>query len=362
MSVITLKAGIKTAIEAATGADQTIFYTAKGQPCYFNKIPKFDMSIIDASLSGTHPAFIVNGVEKDFIYVGTYHTTVISGEAVSQPYQIPTALSISTALATAKASNPAWRAMSNSEYMAAAFLGLSQGGLNLGCTSVAGVDAKGTYTASALVSGAGGATWRANNKYDGVSDLTGLGNHLMLGVRMLKGELQVLTDFNAASYTTYAAYIASENWKAIDAETGAFITPTFTGTIAAGDYVPTTEKSVRLKLGTENTTDDYTLVHPSWTPTLSTWFVSTTKPVLAPALNVLKHMGIYPSTIADCNSKLGGNNQNTCRYDEKLLITTPFRGGGPNFGISSGIFYVAITQQFDNAALNNIGSRLVYIP
>lgn len=362
MSVVTLKAGIKTAIEAATGADQTIFYTTKGQPCYFNKIPKFDMSIIDASLSGTHPAFIVNGVEKDFIYVGTYHTTVISGEAVSQPYQIPTAMSISTALSTAKASNSAWRAIGNSEYMAAAFLGLSQGGLNLGCTSGTGVDAKGTYTAPALVSGAGGATWRANNKYDGTSDLTGLTNHLMLGVRMLKGELQVLTDFNAASYTTYAAYIASENWKAIDAETGLFITPTFTGTIAAGDYVPTTEKSVRIKSGTANTTDAYTLVHSSWVQMISSWFVSTTKPVLTPAINVLKRMGIYPSTLADCNSTLGGNNQNTCKYDETMLITTPFRGGGPNFGGSSGIFYVAIAQQLGDVAANNIGSRLVYIP
>lgn len=362
MSVVTLKAGIKTAIEAATGADQTIFYTTKGQPCYFNKIPKFDMSIIDASLSGTHPAFIVNGVEKDFIYVGTYHTTVISGEAVSQPYQIPTAMSISTALATAKASNAAWRAIGNSEYMAAAFLGLSQGGLNLGCTSGTGVDAKGTYTAPALVSGAGGATWRANNKYDGTSDLTGLMNHFMLGVRFMKGEIQVLTDFNAASYTTYAAYMASENWKAIDAETGAFITPTFTGTIAAGDYVPTTEKSVRLKVGTANTTDAYTLVHPLWTQILSTWFVSTTKPVLAPAINVLKRMGIYPSTLSDCNSALGGNNQNTCSVSETIMCHSPFRGGSSSLGAAAGVFYYAGTLSTGDSALPNVGSRLVYIP
>ena len=50
-------------VEAASGGLQTVIYTAKGQPSFMNIIEKFDLSAIDPTLSGTHPAFIINGVE-----------------------------------------------------------------------------------------------------------------------------------------------------------------------------------------------------------------------------------------------------------------------------------------------------------
>ena len=61
---ILIKDSLRQSVEAASGGEQTVLYTAKGQPTYMNIIQKFDLSTIDASLSGIHPAFIVNGVEK----------------------------------------------------------------------------------------------------------------------------------------------------------------------------------------------------------------------------------------------------------------------------------------------------------
>ncbi|MBT0664347.1 SUMF1/EgtB/PvdO family nonheme iron enzyme [Geobacter pelophilus] len=77
-------------VEAASGGKQTVLYTAKGQPSYFNKIQAFNCEDVGTGFgTGKHPAFIVNGVEKSEIYIGTYQATIQNGEAVSLPNQDP---------------------------------------------------------------------------------------------------------------------------------------------------------------------------------------------------------------------------------------------------------------------------------
>ena len=78
---ILVKDSLRQSVEIASGGEQTVLYTAKGQPTYMNIIKKFDMSTIDPSLSGTHPAFIVDGVEKPEIFIGTYQGRIVGGAA-----------------------------------------------------------------------------------------------------------------------------------------------------------------------------------------------------------------------------------------------------------------------------------------
>ena len=73
---ILIKDSLRQSVELASGGLQTVLYTAKGQPTYMNIIQKYDMSTIDPSLSGTHPAFIVDGVEKPEIFIGTYQGVI----------------------------------------------------------------------------------------------------------------------------------------------------------------------------------------------------------------------------------------------------------------------------------------------
>ena len=82
---ILVKDSLRQSVELASGGEQTVLYTAKGQPTYMNIIKKFDMSTIDPSLSGTHPAFIVDGVEKPEIFIGTYQGRIVGGELLSLP-------------------------------------------------------------------------------------------------------------------------------------------------------------------------------------------------------------------------------------------------------------------------------------
>ena len=55
-------------------------YDADGNPSIFVKFPKMKSSDLDASLpEHTHPAFIINGVEQDYILIGKYKATSLTG-------------------------------------------------------------------------------------------------------------------------------------------------------------------------------------------------------------------------------------------------------------------------------------------
>ena len=53
--------------------DNVVKYDAQGNPSIFVKLPKMKSKELDSSLPDhTHPAFIVNGVEQDYILLGKY--------------------------------------------------------------------------------------------------------------------------------------------------------------------------------------------------------------------------------------------------------------------------------------------------
>ena len=55
-------------------------YDASGNPSIFVKFPKMKSSDLDASLpEHTHPAFIINGVEQDYILIGKYKAASLTG-------------------------------------------------------------------------------------------------------------------------------------------------------------------------------------------------------------------------------------------------------------------------------------------
>lgn len=55
-------------------------YDADGNPSIFVKFPKMKSSDLDSSLPNhTHPAFVVNGVEQDYILLGKYTACSLSG-------------------------------------------------------------------------------------------------------------------------------------------------------------------------------------------------------------------------------------------------------------------------------------------
>lgn len=248
---------LKLAVEAETNGEQTIIFTEKGQPSFMYKLPKFDMSTVNAAWSGTHPAFIVDGVEKDFIYIGVYSGSLKNGEIVSQPNQDPrlplSTLDQQTYIAACGAG---FHMMSYDEWAAVALICRKNNWFPFGVTDASlgyspfgGPNEKGRSLPNSanIYTGSGTVNFRQNLSYTGVSDMVGNVHERQVGCRLVNGELHIIDP----SLTKNPANDLSRNsslWKAIDASTGALIERSFRGTLDAGTYVPTTNNSVRFGL------------------------------------------------------------------------------------------------------------------
>lgn len=363
MPSIFVKDDLRASVEAATGGKVTVLYTASGQPSYMNVIPKFNLEDIDAGLgSGVHPAFIVGGVEKSELFIGTYQGINKNGEFLSLPGVDPTVSQNFDYFANlARANGPGWHAISSIEFTALALWCwkngyMPRGNSNYGRSSDAtwetGRRADGgtpgdTSATGRTLTGSGPVSWRHDNSVGGIADLCGNIWEWSPGLRVVQGEIQVIANNDAALNATDLSATSSA-WKAIDGDTGLLINPTFTGSIAGGDYVPTTPKSVRYNTsGTAN----YTLVRTSGQSFEGMTNPGST-PVSAAALTVLKKYGLFPVA----STGLGGDGFYLNVEGERLAV----RGGGWNSAAISGVFALYLSGARSSTG-TNIGSRPAFV-
>ena len=367
MSTILIKDSLRQSVEAASGGEQTVLYTAKGQPTFMNIVKKFDLSSIDSTLSGTHPAFIVNGSEKDAIYIGTYPGVRKNGELLSLPNQDPSNnLSYDTFREAARACGKGFHMMTNAEWAALALRSYKAGTQPYGNTyygqsaedatmvgrrvdgkaagtlpgenQVQGVDYN-THT----LTGSGPASWRDNWKYNGISDLAGNVNQFCTGVRLFGSELQIIEN-NDAALLAIDMTSGSTSWKAIDATTGNLITPNGTGTTA---------NSVKVSSGS---VADYSILLSNQFGNLTN--PSTTAPISTAALNKLKALGLYP--LFTSASAFGGDicSISPVANSELILHRSTSAGGGLN----SGVFALSINLGRTATNPNHSARPAYYIP
>lgn len=356
MSTIIIKDTLRQSVEAASGGLQTIVYTKKGQPCFMNVLTKFDLSQIDSSLSGAHPAFKVDDKELSQILIGTYQMRVIDGEMVSQPYSVPTrsVVSLQYAIQTARASGPGFHAITNAEWAALQCLawknqqypkGANWLGYDFNDPSLYGVRVDGqpvgTNNGGGIIyTGSGPVEFRHNLAYNGISDLNGNVNERVTGLRSVYGEIQVLANNNAAS-SAHDLLDTSADWRAISGEDGSLILPDGNGTTA---------NSIKLTSGSVASAADYTLTLTSALFQTTAIMNSTGKAVTSLALKKLQVLGLYPFTSTADGDFLISN---------KSVISYAMRGGHSNNGIGAGINALSLSAL--NTDMNqDISSRLAY--
>ena len=332
---------LKKVVEAASNGAQTVLFTKTGQPTFVNIIKKFNIedvypALSAAGISGVHPAFKVGASVLDKIYVGTYPTSLVNGELVSQPWMTPTGFSVlqlttpalvqqymtATGLnahgcTTAEAS--ALRSLAiKAEYsprgndgLGASASDLTQKGIRVDGLAVGSADtitniATGSSRSAALITGSSPTSFRTGNTPEGVAELGQVYSGTTYGVRIVKGEVQVYGnpfDKNQAdaNYGSFKATFASQadfmsGWNAIDATTGALISPTYTGSFSyngstgkdTGNYVMTTANSVKV---TENTTNLVTGFH-------NIRNLATEGNLPAIVINKLRYLGLIKETAA----------------------------------------------------------------
>lgn len=363
MPTIFVKDDLRASVEAASGGKQTVLYTASGQPCYMNVIPKFNVEDIDAGLgSGVHPAFIVNGIEKSELFIGSYQGVAKNGELLSLPGVDPSASQNFDYFANlARANGPGWHAISNVEFAALALWCWKNGFMPRGNTNYGKSTDSAWETArrqdglapglasgtARTLTGSGPASWRHDNSNGGIADLNGNIWEWTPGMRIVGGEIQIIENNNAALNATDLG-ATSAAWKAINGATGALVAPTFTGSIAGGDYAPTTANSVRYAV---SGTAAYTLVRASGASFEGMTNPGTT-PVADAALQVLKKHGLFPAAV----SGLGGDGFWLDVTGERL----PIRGGGWYYGASSGVFALYLSGARSNVSAS-VGSRPAFV-
>ena len=167
---------------AAAGAKLVVLYDDTGRPSVMTRIPKFNLEDINPALgSGPHPAFIVNGVVKHEIYIGTFPAVVDGGRACSMPGQSPKVnINFDDAKAACVAKGPGWHLMTAWEWAALALWCVKNGIQPRGNTS-SGKSHEATWetgtpapdNSAKTLAGSGPASWRHDGTYQGIADLVG---------------------------------------------------------------------------------------------------------------------------------------------------------------------------------------------
>ncbi|OQA48433.1 MAG: hypothetical protein BWY46_01379 [Firmicutes bacterium ADurb.Bin300] len=281
-----------------------IIIDSAGKPSVMVKIPKFKIGdVITGGPSTTHPAFIVNGEEKDYIYISKYQNIVVDGKAYSLPYQQPkNYITFDQARTACESKGTGWHLMTNAEWAAIALWCKKHECMPYGNNNYEYGDYYHTYDRGApmpyreyydpedpeggydeyplTATGSGPKDWFHNNDFSGIADLNGNVNEWVGGVRLNNGEIQIIANNDAAQAIDQSA--SSTLWKAI-AQNGSLVAPGTagalkygSGSIVLGDYfkdmtaaggvtIPALAKALALFPADESSTyrDDYFYTYDS---------------------------------------------------------------------------------------------------
>jgi hypothetical protein len=312
-------------------ADSTILVDSNGNPNHMVYIPKFNLDTIDASWAATvHPAFIVNGVEKDGIYIGKYQAGSVGGKCVSQPGLNPwTSINFDNSIAACAAMGTGWHLTTNTEWAAVALWcwknslqprGNSNYGLSPDLATEGGqrVDGlKNGYTGSGGVcyTGSGPKGWNHNGLASGIADLNGNVWEWVGGMRQNSGEINVIQDNNAADNTISQA-AGSAAWKAI-LQDGSLVAP---GTLLSLKYDDLAGAAVV-----------NTVITGSGTPSCTFESLPAASGVTIPAL--LKQLCLFP---------VGSGLNSDYFWLNNGIEGIPLRGGYWGDGAGDGVFDLSL--------------------
>ena len=213
---------LRASVEAATGGRQTVIYTNAGNPSYMYVLPAFnceDVAPKGELGTGTHPAFMFNGVRASEIFVGAHLGGMMGSQVVSHPGLDPrVVINFDQARALCKANGPGWDMMSNLDWAAIALWCMANGYQPRGNTNYGRSHEKrwetgrrqdngepgNTAGVARTLTGSGGKTWAHDGTDSGIHDLVGNVWEWVTGLKLIDGVIHLAPDngiYTEAAYT-----------------------------------------------------------------------------------------------------------------------------------------------------------------
>ena len=332
-----------------------LLYDDKQMPGVYVYIPKFRLcDVLSTADTSTHPAFIVDGVEKDGIYIGKFQSKHYDGRAYSRPGEDPTApasgAGIDYFVSYNRAKGGHFHEITAAEWAAIALWCHKNGTEPYGNNDygkdsretlrVAIPKTKSSGQTNHVATGTGPVTWSHDRTMAGIWDMNGNVSEWCTGLRLVKGELQVFVNNNAAAPTADLS-ASSSAWKAINAAaTGwddLYITPDGTGTTTGSvklDYV-----SSAWKWDTTISSSSDSSRNCEFKDITASANVGDTAKLLLQALALMPDTSLTGDNIDASygNDKFYANNA----ADERCLG----RGGGWGSGAVRGVFFGSLSSE-----------------
>lgn len=339
--------GMKLAVEALSGGKNTVIFDDMGMPSVMVAVPKMTMAqLIDGGSQNAHPAFSVNGVEKDVMYVGKFHDVVINDRTYSLPMKDSKVyVTFDEGVAYNRNKGKGWSLMPYALWCAIALWCrknncMPHGNNNYGTDSAYASEGRGVEATkdgdktTRVYEGTGPVSWYHDGTRAGIYGMNGNVWDRVAGMRLMNGEIQIIPYSNCFD-SSVSMSKTSSHWKAINKD-GSLVAPGTTGSLKWGTGKNLTTGSVEQKDEHFNTPYADMVLDSS----------ITTVPELAKALL------LYP----DEPKGDYGNDYHWWRTDGEKI---PCCGGNWDDGSGAGVFFVYANDPRSDS-YGSVGLRSAY--